>query len=393
MEVKECFQKSEVGVIPIDWEVVPIEKFAKLINGRAYAISEWKNQGTPVIRLQNLTGSGNTYYYSNLKLPEKQYCNFGDLLFMWSATFGPIIWRGERAIYHYHIWKIETESQKLDKGLLFYILSELTERVKTSSTNGGTMLHLTKGNMEAMLIPIPPTLAEQIAIATALNDADALITQLEKLISKKRAIKQGAMQELLNPKEDWEAKKFGELTEKIIGGGTPSRSNPIFWGNEIPWVTVKDFATFNAFQTQEYVTKEGLKNSASHLIPKGTIITSTRMALGKAVIYEVDVCINQDLKAIFPQKDIDTKYLFYWFQYNSKRIEDMGSGSTVMGLSLVDLRQIKIEVPTSEIQAHIAQILSDMDAEIEVLEKKLEKTRSIKQGMMQELLTGRIRLI
>ena len=104
--------------------------------------------------------------------------------------------------------------------------------------------------------------------------------------------------------KDWEVKSFGDLTEKIIGGGTPSRSNSIFWGNEIPWVTVKDFATFNRCQTQEYITKEGLKNSASHLIPKGIIITSTRMALGKAVIYNIDVSINQDLKAIFPKKFI-----------------------------------------------------------------------------------------
>jgi len=185
---------------------------------------------------------------------------------------------------------------------------------------------------------------------------------------------------------DWDVKEFGELTDKIIGGGTPSRSNPLFWGNEIPWVTVKDFATFKSTQTQEYITKEGLKNSASHLIPKGILITSTRMALGKTVIYDVDVSINQDLKAIFPKETIDTNFFYYWFQFNSKFIEDLGSGSTVMGISLPDLKKIKIKLPTKVEQTAIATALNDADALITQLEKLIAKKKAIKQGAMLELL-------
>ncbi len=90
------YKQSELGEIPEDWEVSTLGDASQFINGRAYAIHEWETQGTPVIRLQNLTGRGENYYYSNLQLPEKQYCDFGDLLFMWSATFGPVIWTGER---------------------------------------------------------------------------------------------------------------------------------------------------------------------------------------------------------------------------------------------------------------------------------------------------------
>lgn len=186
---------------------------------------------------------------------------------------------------------------------------------------------------------------------------------------------------------DWEVIDFGIAAEKIIGGGTPSRSNSNYWGNEIPWVTVKDFATFNSSYTQEYITKEGLKNSASHLIPKGTIITSTRMALGKAVIYDVDVSINQDLKAIIPKRNIDTIFLYHWFQFNSKFIEDLGSGSTVMGLSLPDLKKIKVKLPATKVeQTLIANVLSDVDSLLNSLEKIIEKKRSIRQGTIQKLL-------
>ena len=195
-EQKKSYKRTEVGVIPVDWVVNQIGKYAKLINGRAYALHEWETQGIPVIRLQNLTGSGENYYYSNLKLPEKQYCDFGDLLFMWSATFGPVIWKGEKAIYHYHIWKIETYQNKLDKLFLFYVLSDLTGRVEKSSTNGGTMLHVTKKSMEETLIPLP-TPSEQSAIATILSDMDTEIEALKQTRDKYTMIKQGMMQQLL----------------------------------------------------------------------------------------------------------------------------------------------------------------------------------------------------
>jgi type I restriction enzyme S subunit len=185
---------------------------------------------------------------------------------------------------------------------------------------------------------------------------------------------------------DWEVKKLGEIVDKIIGGGTPSRSNKEFWGNEIPWVTVKDFATFNPNFTQEFITKKGLENSASHLIPKKTLITSTRMGLGKAVVYNVDVSINQDLKAIFPSKNLDTKYLYYWFQKNSEIIERLGSGSTVMGISLIELKNIQFVLPTLTEQTLIATALSDTDALISSLEKLIAKKRNIKQGAMQKCL-------
>lgn len=185
---------------------------------------------------------------------------------------------------------------------------------------------------------------------------------------------------------------MGDVLEKIVGGGTPSRSNEKYWNGEIPWVTVKDFATFNPRAAQETITREGLKSSASNLIPSETLITSTRMALGKAVIYEVDVSINQDLKALFPKKNVCTKFLYYWFENNAAIIDELGSGSTVKGISLGDLKAISFLLSSLEEQTAIATILSDMDNELATLEMRCDKARQLKQGMMQELLTGRIRL-
>ncbi|EGR4480004.1 restriction endonuclease subunit S [Vibrio cholerae] len=189
---------SELGEIPEDWEVVTLGAVSSFINGRAYSLHEWENSGTPVIRLQNLTGRGDEYYYSNLQLPEKQYCKYGDLLFMWSATFGPVIWRGPKAIYHYHIWKIACEVG-YSQSYLFYLLDDMTEKLKRSSSSGGTMLHVTKEKMESTKAAFP-SYEEQTAIATILSDMDAEIQALEQRLGKTRHIKQGMMQELLTGK-------------------------------------------------------------------------------------------------------------------------------------------------------------------------------------------------
>lgn len=123
------FKDTELGEIPAGWEVVPQGSVATFFNGRAYKLTEWEETGTPVIRLQNLTGSGDKYYYSNLVLPDHQYVEKGDLLYMWSATFGPYIWWGDKAIYHYHIWKVEC-GERLHQGFMYYSLVRLTAAMK-----------------------------------------------------------------------------------------------------------------------------------------------------------------------------------------------------------------------------------------------------------------------
>ena len=233
-----------------------------------------------------------------------------------------------------------------------------------------------------------------------MSDVDGLIGALDQLIAKKRDLKQATMQQLLTGQTrlpgfrgEWEVKRLGDVVEKLAGGGTPSRANPAFWGKEIPWVTVKDFATFHPQQTQESITKEGLKQSASNLIPAGTLITSTRMALGKAVIYEIDVAINQDLKAVFLWPNATVLFLYYWLEYHARMIDELGSGSTVKGISISDLKGIPFLLTSVTEQTAIVEVLSDMDAELAALEQRRNKTYDLKQGMMQELLTGRTRLV
>jgi type I restriction enzyme, S subunit len=200
------FKDSELGEIPAGWEVVPQVSVATFFNGRAYKLTEWEETGTPVIRLQNLTGSGDKYYYSNLVLPEHQYVLKGDLLFMWSATFGPYIWWGDKAIYHYHIWKIGC-SERLDKGFMYYSLLRLTAAMK-GKTHGSTMMHLTKAGMEKNPMVLPP-IEEQVRIAGVLSSVDSKIELLTTRLSHIQTLKRGLMQKLLTG--EWRVKVDAEM--------------------------------------------------------------------------------------------------------------------------------------------------------------------------------------
>jgi type I restriction enzyme S subunit len=265
---------------------------------------------------------------------------------------------------------------------------------------GTKVTGISKTSIAKILLRFPSDKSEQAAIAGALSDVDTLIENIENLIVKKQAIKQGAMQELLTGKRrlprfdgEWINTLLKTCFERIIGGGTPSRSNQTYWNGSIPWVTVKDFATFNKYTTQETISVAGLENSATNLIPKGTPIIATRIGLGQIFIYDVDVAINQDLKALFIRKEIEVAFIVYWFRYNKPLFESLGMGSTVKGISLEQLKNISIVVPpTKQEQTAIAAFLSDMDSEIEALTVKLVKTKLIKQGMMQELLSMRKRI-
>jgi type I restriction enzyme S subunit len=150
----------------------PLGKCVRLINGRAYKKNEEREEGTPVLRIQNLNG-GDRWFYSDLKLPEDKYCVAGDLLFAWSATFGPYIWGGEKVIYHYHIWKIEC-GEEVEKIYMYWLLKVLSSDVKRGG-RGISMTHATKGGMEERLIPVPDKkiqrkFVERIKKIDALNE-------------------------------------------------------------------------------------------------------------------------------------------------------------------------------------------------------------------------------
>ncbi len=178
---------------------------------------------------------------------------------------------------------------------------------------------------------------------------------------------------------------LSSLISKVVGGGTPSRAVESYWNGTIPWASVKDISSSQRYlvDTEEHISPEGLKSSSCTLIPAGMPIIATRMAVGAVTIPTIPTGINQDLKGLFLNNDVDPVFVRYLILYLQEKISSVSVGSTVKGINVQDLLKIQIpETPILKSQKKIAQILSSIDDQIELTEKLIEKKGLAKKGLL-----------
>ncbi|MCM3089302.1 restriction endonuclease subunit S [Bhargavaea ginsengi] len=376
------------------WKRTKVENVASLINGRAYKKDELLTKGKyPVLRVGNFF-TNDEWYYSDLELSDEKYAESGDLLYAWSASFGPKIWSGNKVIFHYHIWRVMTQPN-IDKYFLNTWFQRDVERIK-SQQNGSTMVHVTKGEMERREIFIPK-LDEQKRISGLFKYLDKKIELQRAKVEALKVQKKGLLKKIFsrelrfkdeNGEEfpDWEGARFGDCIRKIVGGGTPSRAEETFYGGNIPWVTVKDLRDEKYIgDALEYITELGLENSSANLAEIGDLIIPTRMAVGRVLIAINPIAINQDLKAVTLKEGINIEFMYYQLLSLSKRIEGLGTGSTVSGIGLHDLKAIPIYLPTLKEQEKISTILRILDKKIVSEKNKVLLLQKQKKGLMQQM--------
>lgn len=189
--------------------------------------------------------------------------------------------------------------------------------------------------------------------------------------------------------EDYGPAPLAEFVTKVVGGGTPSRTVPTNWHGLIPWVSVKDMdneqSTITA--TQEYISKRALRGSAANLIPTGTPIVCTRMAVGRAAVATVDVAINQDLKALFPARDVDSRYLLHGLSYLRPRLDGIATGSTVRGIQVRELLAFELLKPDLSVQQRIAAVLDAVDREVQTISVRVSKLIAMRRGLIDDLMS------
>lgn len=420
MELKPGYKQTEVGVIPEDWAVAPLGYSIKLQGGYSFKSSSFCDIGVPVIRISNVQNGciklDEAIGHPEIPISEDFVIRDGDaLIAMSGATTGKV------GIYRHR--KIAYQNQRVGRFILRdkkqYSISFIQSLVKSEFFRKNLSVFLEQGaqpnisssQIESLTFAFPPTKAEQEAIAEALSDADDLIESLEQLIAKKRLLKQGAMQELLTGKRRLPGFS-GEWVKKTLA--------EVCWFQEGPGVRTYQFTEsgvkllngtnivrgmLDLSSTSRFISKATADGPYAHFLASegDLVIASSGITIDRfhekvAFVRQQDlpVCMNTSTIRFraFPVA-LDIRFLFQFLMSSlfKRQIGGQATGSAQLNFGPSHVEKVEISLPEMVEQTTIASVLSDMDADIAELESKLSKARIVKQGMMQELLTGRIRLV
>jgi type I restriction enzyme S subunit len=417
-KVQVGFKQTEVGLIPEDWKTKLFREIFKVNQGLQIAIDQRHKHPSPIskkyITIQYLNDGKSTEYINDYS--DTVCCNESDILMTRTGNTGMVITNVD-GVFHNNFFKINFDRSKLNKDyIVFYLKQNSTQKKILDKAGTSTIPDLNHNDFYSLEIPLPPTLSEQMAIATALSDIDEFINSLDKLIAKKKAIKQGAMQELLGfdsaqpttPRKrlpgfsgEWEDLCLGNILSKNqLGGNYPNSEYP----TRYPLIKMGNLGRGSIKLNKIEYIKSDISPSNLDLLSYGDVLFNTRNTLdlvGKISIWRNEFSIayfNSNLMRLAFHKTKVGSNFFMNYLLNSKKSIDklrgLATGTTsVAAIYTRDLLKLEVCIPEPKEQKAIAQILSDIDLEIDSLETKREKYKSIKEGMMQELLTGKTRLV
>lgn len=411
MELMPGYKHSDVGVIPDDWDAVPLSQTAKRItrgaSPRPIDSPVWFDSRSSVgwVRISDVTRSGRYLTETTQRLSEEgirrsRPVPSGSLIMSICATVGrPIETRIDTCI---HDGFVVFDQPSIDQSYLYHVLAAL-ETTWSKHGQTGSQMNLNTGLINSCLIPLPPTETEQRAIAQALSDVDALLAALDKIIAKKRDLKQATMQRLLTGKTrlpgfsgEWRIRRLGEEATFHKGKGLP-KSHITPFGSE-PCIHYGELFTQYPEIIKEVFSSTDKQGAYFRSIANDVLMPTsdvTPRGLAKASCIQMDgVILGGDILVIRTDPSrVYGPFLSYVIRREEAQVLRLVTGTTVFHLYGADMKKFLFQLPPIDEQRAIACVLSDMDAELSALEARREKTRQLKQAMMQELLTGKTRLI
>lgn len=426
------YKQTEIGVIPDDWKIATIGDTCELLTGFPFPSSSYADSGVRLLRGSNVKrgctdwSDDITQYWPEVTSTVKQYeLMAGDIVISMDGSlvgrsFAQLNEADLPALLLQRVARVRSSSVSqnyLKEWICSKFFTEHCDSVKTVTA----IPHISPQDIRTFKFLLPISNEEQTAIANALSDVDALIQELEKLIAKKQAIKTATMQQLLTGRtrlpqfthhpdgrkkgykpselgeipEDWECIKMGDLA-KIQRGASPRPIDSPIWfdrNSSVGWLRISDLTRTNKFLTETTQSLSELGVSHSRFVPKNNLVMSICATVGKPIITKRDLCIHDGF-VVFNGLTVNQDFMYYVLKELEDEWSKQGQTGSQMNLNTDLINGTNVCIPNlTDEQVEIALILSDMDEDIQILEQRLNKTRQIKQGMMQELLTGKTRLV
>ena len=386
-------------MVPKGWMLLQVSDICKLQNGNSFKPHEWDTKGLPIIRIQNLNGSGNYNYFSGVP-QDKWLVEPGQLLFSWAGTkgvsFGPFIWNGPKGVLNQHIYKVFA-NENVHEHWLYLALLHITQKIEAQAHGfKSTLLHVQKKDIDNQFVLTPPV-AEQKKISQILSTWNKAISVTEKLLANSQQQKKALIQQLLTGKKrlldengvrfsgEWCTCTLSEVAHIIMGSSPKSEAYndnglglPLIQGN----ADIKCRVSCPRVYTSD-ITKE---------CTPGDILLSVRAPVGTVALSQHKACIGRGISAIKSKRKMSQSFLYQWFLWFEPKWCYLSQGSTFESINSDDIKTLKLSVPNFEEQQKIAAVLSAADVEISTLEKKLACLKDEKKALMQQLLTGKRRV-
>ncbi|HHU4277134.1 TPA: restriction endonuclease subunit S [Escherichia coli] len=386
-------------MVPKGWMLLQVSDICKLQNGNSFKPHEWDTKGLPIIRIQNLNGSGNYNYFSGVP-QDKWLVEPGQLLFSWAGTkgvsFGPFIWNGPKGVLNQHIYKVFA-NENVHEHWLYLALLHITQKIEAQAHGfKSTLLHVQKKDIDNQFVLTPPV-AEQKKISQILSTWNKAISVTEKLLANSQQQKKALIQQLLTGKKrlldesgvrfsgEWCTCTLSEVAHIIMGSSPKSEAYndnglglPLIQGN----ADIKCRVSCPRVYTSD-ITKE---------CTPGDILLSVRAPVGTVALSQHKACIGRGISAIKSKRKMSQSFLYQWFLWFEPKWCYLSQGSTFESINSDDIKTLKLSVPNFEEQQKIAAVLSAADTEISTLEKKLACLKNEKKALMQQLLTGKRRV-
>lgn len=388
----KSYKESQVGLIPSDWTVKSIGDIASFSGGSQPSLEYFSSiKRKDYIRLIQIRDYKTEKY--TVYIPKKLGRKFCDETDVMIGRYGPPIFQILTGLSGaYNVALIKATPKDIEKKYLYYILKQdkLFKYIELLSQRSSGQTGVDLKGLKEYNIPFPTDIKEQKAIATALSDMDDLILSLEKLISKKKLIKEGAMEELLTGKKrldgfdnEWYEKQLGEITV-INMGQSPDSKNYNQKNYGLPLIQG------NADIDNRKTIVRNYTSQITKIANEGDVIMTVRAPVGKVGVAKFDCCIGRGVCSI----KCKNRFIYHYMIYLESSWANLSTGSTFDSVSSSEVAKVIINIPKDDKeQEAIAKILSDMDNEIEILERKLDKYKNIKSGMLEDLLTGKRRLV
>ena len=365
----------------------------EVLNGRAYKQNELLSSGKyPILRVGNFFSS-DRWYYSDMELPENKYCDYEDLLFAWSASFGPKIWDGGKVIYHYHIWKLIPNDDVADKFYLYYWLQHSVNRL-TAGTHGSVMAHMTKGDMENQSIELP-SLQTQKKISSILRTIDEKIHNNE-------AINNNLLEQVLtlyrnrfvdtanNERRICRADEYFDISI----GKTPPRKEPQWFSTnpkDVTWVSISDMGTCGLYIScsSEQLTKEAVDRHNVKIVPDNTVLLSFKLTVGRIAITNGEMTTNEAIAHFKTDKKEINEYLYCYLKcFNYQTMGSTSSIATAVNSKII--KGMPFVVPTDDELIDFHSVAAPMFAKIKANQTESEKLTAVRDTLLPKLMSGEL---